>query len=63
MWINPKAAKAGNKERQTAEEEKCQEERKRISKEIKNVKNARKIALKSTSKVGDVYNAKLHKLK
>ena len=53
---------AENKVRRTVEK-KCREERKRISKEIKNVQDAQKIALESTPRVGHAYNAKLHKLK
>ena len=57
-----KAAEVENKECQTADK-RCRKERKRINKEIKNVPAAKKIALKSISKVAKELNAKLHKLK
>ena len=66
MWNSPggflKAAEAGNVERQTAEE-KCEENQRIISKEIKDLEAAKKVALDSASKVADAYDAKLYKFK
>ena len=49
-------------EGQTAEE-KCEENQRIISKEIKDLEAAKKVALDSASKVADAYDAKLYKFK
>ena len=61
-WRFAKAAEAGSKERQTVAV-KFRGERKRIIKEIRDVQAAKKIAMESTSKVANVYDAKVYKLK
>ena len=60
-WRYAEADAKENRKRQT-DGDKRREDRKRLGKEIKEVKSAKKLALDSASKAASVYDAKLHEL-
>lgn len=61
-WKFAKLADNKNRLCQTLGDKRC-EERKRISEEIRENENAKKVAVESVSKIAGIYNSKIYKLK